>query len=224
MHGDKTQQGLCPHFLAYCLSHCPYQFKAVGHSEMNGEASVKPTYTNRCDYWGLIPAFVELSLSKTVSLLYLSLNDKRQTFLDLHKLGTFSLIFSSCLHSGAVQHPKKEASLSTESRVRVINAEIPKKGWGPPLLNRYNRLVSTLWNNDAKNVLNLFAEYTNSWHLSWFHKKKKHKSSVFSCLAKWLTLYQRFWLCSYRHRFWREINQLNPIMGTISLTEKADHL
>ena len=143
MHGDKTSQGLSPHFLVYCLSLCPYRFTAVGHSEMNGQALVKPTYINLCDYSGLIPASVELSLSKTVSLLYLSLNDKRQTFLDLRKLGTFSLIFSSCLHSGAVQHPKKEASLSTQSRVRVINAEIPKNGWGPPLLNRYNRLVST---------------------------------------------------------------------------------
>lgn len=178
MHRGKISQGLSPHFLAYCLSLCPYQWKAVGHSEMNGEALVKPTYRNLCDYWGLIPASVELSLSKTVSLLYLSLNDKRQTFLDLHKLGTFSLIFSSCLHSGAVQHPKKEASLSMESRVRVINAEIPEKGWGPPLLNRYNCLVSTVWNNDIKNVPNLFAECTNSWHLSWFHKQKIQKLSV----------------------------------------------
>lgn len=111
---------------------------------MNGEASVKPTSRNLCDYGSLIPASVELSFSKTVSLLYLSLDDKRQTFLDLHKLGTFGLIFSSCLHSRAVQHPKKEASLSMESRVRVINPEIPKKGWGPPLLNRFNRLVSTV--------------------------------------------------------------------------------
>lgn len=89
---------------------------------------MEPTYRNLCDYRGLIPASVELSLSKTVSLPYLSLNDKRQTLLDPHKLGTFSLIFSSCLRSGAVQHPKKEASLSTEPRVRVRKAEIPEKG------------------------------------------------------------------------------------------------